>query len=165
MAEEMKEVYAVYCRNHDDAISLMEKVKNLLFKYYFLQVSNCLNPRAYMFYRLASVNNAATFMSRSVETLAVFRDICLFSLLLNAVFNQESCLQYKGNPLKLRCGIQERVAFALNSHLFKLVLSTIVGYIVMCDIFYFNHTSFVYLQYEDVPEIQEAFAKCLDKIR
>lgn len=27
IAEEMKEVYAVYCRNHDDAISLMEKVK------------------------------------------------------------------------------------------------------------------------------------------
>ena len=26
IAEEMKEVYAVYCRNHDDAISLMEKV-------------------------------------------------------------------------------------------------------------------------------------------
>lgn len=27
IADEMKEVYAVYCRNHDDAISLMEKVK------------------------------------------------------------------------------------------------------------------------------------------
>ena len=26
IAEEMKEVYAVYCRNHDDAISLVEKV-------------------------------------------------------------------------------------------------------------------------------------------
>ena len=28
IAEEMKEVYAVYCRNHDDAISLMEKVQS-----------------------------------------------------------------------------------------------------------------------------------------
>jgi len=34
IAEEMKEVYAVYCRNHDDAISLMEKV--LLLKSFFL---------------------------------------------------------------------------------------------------------------------------------
>ena len=26
LSEEIKDVYAVYCRNHDDAISLMEKV-------------------------------------------------------------------------------------------------------------------------------------------
>ena len=26
LADEIKEVYAVYCRNHDDAIALMEKV-------------------------------------------------------------------------------------------------------------------------------------------
>ena len=32
IAEEMKEVYAVYCRNHDDAISLMEKVTVLISK-------------------------------------------------------------------------------------------------------------------------------------
>lgn len=30
IAEEIKEVYAVYCRNHDDAISLMEKVHGSL---------------------------------------------------------------------------------------------------------------------------------------
>lgn len=29
IAEEMKEVYAVYCRNHDDAISLMEKYEDM----------------------------------------------------------------------------------------------------------------------------------------
>ncbi|KAJ7357603.1 hypothetical protein OS493_024416 [Desmophyllum pertusum] len=29
IAEEMKEVYAVYCRNHDDAISLMEKYEDV----------------------------------------------------------------------------------------------------------------------------------------
>lgn len=32
IAEEMKEVYAVYCRNHDDAISLMEKVTKAAYR-------------------------------------------------------------------------------------------------------------------------------------